>query len=436
MRLLHLLWPHLPLSLARSRLAPESPSTGPNTVRSGSWPSGPVVLGGQPWTDGIVIDADPLARSLGVRRGIPLGSAHRLAPEATFLDPEPDADRDAVEAACDRLAAFSPGIAGTSDIVDPAFGRLAVHVDGLERLWGPEEVLVARIREALAPLLPGPPRAGIAGTGFAATVAAAHAAEDGSPVLVAPGDDARFLAPFPARLLTHDPDVRARLSRFGLRTIGSVAGLPRSALVARFGDEGALLHARARGEETERFRPRRAAERMALGLPLEPPIEGLEAVRFVLRRLSATLADQLAARGRAAGVARLVVTCDPAFARRGTTAEVRIEQRLPEPTADAEAIERLLLARLERTPPTAAVMRLELELAMVEPATGQQLPLFTPQAARDARLDWQLARLAIAFGTDRVRRVMVTDPEAPIAEARWRWVPVAGASVVGEEGRP
>ena len=446
MRLLHLLWPHLPLRLARARLeipeipgtpgglttprTPGTPATLGSAAISGSWPPGPVVLGGQPWTDGTVIDADPLARALGVRRGIPLGSAHRLAPEATFLDPAPDADRDAVEAACERLAAFSPGIAGTSDVADPAFGRLAVHVDGLNRLWGPEEVLVVRIREALAELLPGPPQAGIAGTAFAATVAAAHAAGDGPPILVAPGDDARFLAPFPARLLTRDPDIRARLSRFGLRTIGSVAELPRSAVVARFGDEGARLHARARGEETERFRPRKTPERMVLGLPLEPPVEGLEAVRFVLRRLSATLGDQLQARGRAAGIARLVVTCDPTFARRGAATGLRIEQRLPEPTADAEAIERLLLARLEKAPPPAAVARLELELAMVEPATGQQLPLFTPQAARDARLDWQLARLAIAFGSDRVRRIEVTDPEAPLAEARWRWVPVAGAAVV------
>jgi protein ImuB len=428
MRLLHLLWPHLPLRLARSRL--ESPATGGT---SGSWPPGPIVLGGQPWTDGMVVDADPLARALGVRRGIPLGSAHRLAPEATFLDLEPDADRDAVEAACERLARFSPGIAGTSDVADPAFGRLAVHVDGLTRLWGREEDLVARIRDALAPVLPGPPRAGIAGTSFAATVAAGHMPEGASPTLVAPGDDERYLAPLPARLLTHDPDIRARLTRFGLRTIGSVAALPRSAVVARFGEEGARLHARARGEETERFRPRRAHERLVLGLALEPPVEGLEAVRFVLRRLAATLADQLAARGQAAGIARLVVTCDLAFARPGTPGELRVEQRLPEPTADAEAIERLLLARLEKAPPPAAVARVELELAMVEAAAGQQLPLFTPQAARDARLAWQLARLAIAFGADRVRRVEITDPEAPLAEARWRWVPVAGAAVVGED---
>ena len=429
MRLLHLLWPHLPLRLARSRLE----SSGSDGV-SASWPSGPIVLGGQPWTDGTVVDADPLARTLGVRRGIPLGSAHRLAPEATFLDLAPEADRDAVEAACERLAAFSPGIAGTSDVTQPAFGRIAVHVDGLTRLWGIEETLVARMGEALAPVLPGPLQAGVAGTSFAAFVAAAHAPAGGEPILVPPGDDARFLAPYPARLLTRDQDVRARLARFGLRTIGSVADLPGSAVVARFGDEGARLHARARGEETERFRPRRTPERLALALPLDPPAEGLDAVRFVLRRLAATLADQLQARGQAAGLARLIVTHDLAFARRGVPPGLHLEQRLPEPTADAEAIERLLFARLEKAPPPAAVARLELELARVEAATGQQLPMFTPQAARDARLAWQLARLAIAFGADRVRRVEITDPEATIAESRWRWLPVAGAAVTGEEG--
>jgi len=364
---------------------------------------------------------------------MPLGSAHRLAPEATFLDPDPDADRDAIERACRRLAAFSPGIAGTSDVTDGGFGRLVVQVDGLERLWGPEEVLVERIRAALGPALPGPPRAGIAGTGFAASVAALHAPGDGPPLLVPPGDEAPFLAPHPAGLLTRDPAVRARLARFGLRSIGQVAELPRSALVARFGEDGAVLAARARGEETERFRPRRSAERLALALPLDPPVDGLDAVRFVLHRLAAALGAQLAARGQAAAVARLVVRQDLAFARRGTAPEIRLEQRFPEPTADGEAIERLLFARLERTPPAAAVAGLELELAAVEPAAGQQLPLFTPQAARGARLDWQLARLAITFGTDRVRRVEILDPEAPLPEHRWGWRDVAGASVLGTQ---
>ena len=167
-----------------------------------------------------------------------------------------------------------------------------------------------------------------------------------------------FLAPHPSGLLTQDPDVRARLTRFGLRRIGAVAELDRTALVARFGEEGARIHARARGEELEPFRPRRAPERLRLALPIEPAVEDLEPLRFVLHRLAAALTGQLVARGLAASRARLHLDLDLAFARAGTPAELDVEQRFPEPTADAEAIERLLFARLERTPPPAAVARL------------------------------------------------------------------------------
>ena len=228
------------------------------------------------------------------------------------------------------------------------------------------------------------------------------------------------------------PDVRARLTRFGLRRIGPVAELDRSALVARFGEEGARIHARARGEELETFRPRRAPERLRLALPIEPAVEDLEPLRFVLHRLAGALTGQLAARGLAASRARLHLDLDLAFARAGTPAELDVEQRFPEPTAEAEAIERLLFARLERTPPPAAVARLALELDGTAPAAGQQLPLFTPQAARGARLEWQLARLALTFGEDRVRRVAITDPEAPLPETRWAWRSV----VSGERGVP
>jgi nucleotidyltransferase/DNA polymerase involved in DNA repair len=413
MRLLHLYRPHLLLDLARQRRS------------SGSWPAGPVVLGGQPWAAATVLDADPAARALGVRRGMALGSAHRLAPEATFLDPEPEADRAALEAAFERLAEFSPATAGSLDPGAVAFGLLEVQVDGLEALWGPEPVLVDRISAALVPLLAGAPRSGIAGTRFAATVAAAAAAP-GRLVAVPPGAEATFLAPLPASLLTPDDDVRARLRRFGLRRIGQVAELAVSALSARFGEEGARIGTRARGEETEPFRPRRAPERLRLALPIDPPVGELDAVRFVLRRLATALAANLVARGLAAARGRLALELDLAFARAGTPAELVVETRFPEPTADAEAIERLLLARLEPTPPPAPVARLELELSGAQPAAGQQLPLFVPQALHDARLGWQLARLAVTFGEDRVRRIEITDPEAPLPERRWTWRPVEG----------
>jgi protein ImuB len=404
---------------------------------SGSFPAGPIVLGGQPWIDRTVVDADPLARALGVRRGMPLGAAHRLAPEATFLDPSPEADAAAVEAAFERLAIFSPGLAGTADPADPAFGLLEIQVDGLARLWGDDPAIVARLTEAVGAVLPGPPRAGIAGTRFAATVAAAHALADGEagtrsvvPLVVPFGGEAAFLGPLPVMLLTRDPDVRARLLRFGLRRIDAVAALPRSALVARFGAEGARLHARANGEETDPFRPRRAPERLALGLPIEPPADDLEPLRFVLRRLAGALADQLIARGQAADQVRVRLDLD-AGRQPGAPPRLELAVRFPEPTGEAEAVERLVLAQLERHLPPAPVERLELELLGVRPAAGQQLPLFVPQAARDARLGWQLARLALAYGEDRFLRAELLDPDAALSERRARFRPAAVSEVGG-----
>jgi protein ImuB len=340
----------------------------------------------------------------------------------------------AAEGVFEALGRFSPSLAGSIDPLDAAFGQFELGIDGLTALWGPEPVLVERVAAALATALPGDsepllPRVGIAGTHFAATIAAV-AAGSGSPVIVPPGDEAAFLADRPSALLTTDPDIRARLARFGLRRIGVVADLPRSALVARFGEEGARLHARARGEETDPFRARHAPERLALALPIEPPVEELEPLRFVLHRLVAALAAQLTGRGLAADRAMLVTELDLAFAPAGTSPRMEVEQRFPEPTADPEAIERLLFARLEREPPPAAVARLDLELRGTVPAAGQQLPLFVPQAARTARLGWQLARLALTYGEDRVRRVAITDPEAPLPEQRWTW------RSVGLEGEP
>ena len=66
------------------------------------------------------------------------------------------------------------------------------------------------------------PRAGIAGTHFAATIAAVHA-RPGAPIVVLPGAETAFLADFPSGLLTTDPDVR-------LLTVSAKLGLTSSTL--------------------------------------------------------------------------------------------------------------------------------------------------------------------------------------------------------------
>jgi len=393
-------------------------------------------VGGKPWTNGSVLDASRSALELGVRLGMPLGAAHRLVPEARFLDPDPAADSSVFERALDRLAGFSPGVAAEADLMAPGFGRAEVQLDGLERLWGAELPMVGRIGAALAEMLPGSPLAGIGGTRFVAAVAAAQAGKEGVASghgtktgsgdrvrlrIVERGSDAGFLAPLSAAMLSRDPETRARLDRFGLRRIGQVAELPRSAVVARFGAEGELLAARARGEETDPFRPRRAPERLVLALPIEPPVADTEALRFVLHRLAAAFGDQLVARGAAAAHARLTLDLDGTFAAGDLPSAQVIDQRLPEPTSEGLAIERLLFARLEVAPPPAPVARIELELDDVAPDAGCQLTLFTPQTGRTGRLRWQLTRLGLRFGEQRVGWMEIVDSDAPLAEERWKW---------------
>jgi len=160
---------------------------------------------------------------------------------------------------------------------------------------------------------------------------------------------------------------------------------------------------------------------MAMSLPIDPPVSDVEGLRFVLHRLAAAFGDQLEARGAATSRARMTLELDLAFAVDGIPARITIDQPLPEPTSEGLAIERLLIARLEAAPPRAPVSRLELEIDDVAPAAGTQLSPFTPQTGRTGRLGWQLARLGLRFGEDRVGWMELDDVEAALPETRWKW---------------
>jgi nucleotidyltransferase/DNA polymerase involved in DNA repair len=408
MRLLYLDWPHLPLRLALGR-DPE--------------PEEAVVLGGRPWDPGPVLDRSPAAGALGVRRGQPLGTAHSLVPEARFLPLDPAGLADPFEAALDALSALAPAVEGEVDPADPRFGRVFIGIEGLGRLWGDEPALVRRAQAIVGPVLPGTPRVGIGNTRFGAAVVARIGG--GTIPLGGRREEAAFLAPLPLTLVPAEPGVHERLRVLGLETMGQLAALDHSAVVARFGSAGAEMHDLVRGMDRRPLRPRRPLERLVADVELEPPAEELEPLRFVLHHLCGTLCEQLTARG--AGAARVVLTLSLERSQYDQGPRtMTYEQALPEPSAAVELLERLLMARLEAELPSAPVGRLALQLDGTAPETGQQLTLFERQAAQAARLEWQLASLAIRFGEDRILRAVTADVEATLAEHRFTWHDAVG----------
>jgi protein ImuB len=408
MRLLYLGWPHLPLRLALGR----DPA-----------PQEAVILGGRPWDPGHVVDRSPGAGALGVRRGSPLGSAHSLAPEATFLPFDPAALAAPLDVALEALSGLTPAVEGDPDPASSAFGRVLLGIEGLARLWGDEPTIVGRALALVAPLLPGVPRTGIGNSRFGAEMAA----RAGGRTIPAGGDreEAAFLAPLPIGWLTDDRETLERLRVLGLTRIGELAALDRSAVIARFGELGGELHDLARGMDGRPLRPRRPVEHLRAEVELEPAVTELQALRFVLHHLCGSLCEQLSARGAGAGRATLSLWLED-VGRRGRPVVLRYEQPLPEPAAAADLLERLLMARLEAAPPDRPLARLCLELDGAAPEAGQQLTLFSPQLARAARLEWQLAGLAIRFGPDRVLRASLGDHEARLAEQRFSWHPAVG----------
>src|SRR5215213_4510560 len=114
MRLLYLDWPHLHFRLAAEEMRRTAPTEQLPEL---------VVVGGQPWDSGFVVDCSPAAAKLGVRRGQALGTAHKLVPEARLVAGDPAAAGDRFEAALETLASFTPSLEADADPAVDAFGR-------------------------------------------------------------------------------------------------------------------------------------------------------------------------------------------------------------------------------------------------------------------------------------------------------------------------
>ena len=208
-----------------------------------------------------------------------------------------------------------------------------------------------------------------------------------------------------------------------------------SALIARFGEEGGRLHARATWPG-DRAVPGAPCDRSASRSRCRSSRRSRTSSRSGSSSIgwSAALTAQLTARGLAADRAILALELDLAFAPNGTAPRIEVEQRFPEPTADAEAVERLLFARLEREPPPAAVQRLELELRGDDtgrrPATAAVRA--SGRADRPARLAARTARADLRGGSGQAGRDRATRKRRfPRTAGRWRGV---GLGNVGPEG--
>src|SRR5215217_5056292 len=337
---------------------------------------GPVALAPEPGREPLIGEASAAAEAQGVKAGLRLGEALARCPALRLVSPDPAGAADQ----WDRVLAALEGIGAAVESERP--GVACFDASGLLNLHGGLDGVLATTRRALGV----PARLGVASSRFAAVAAASRArprrAEvapgGGSPQAGArrparalrPGRRARdplaaYLAPLPITLLGTREETAALpepLERFGIRTLGELAALPRDALADRFGAAGPLARDLARRERRGRT------------------------FRAVV--LSAALVE-------------------------GGTWRLRMTFR--EAHADPRRMRLALAPRLAELPAPADVLRLRVE-GLGPPAGLQRSLISEPAAIRAARLREAVRQARAVAGPDAALRIVPVDPDSRVPE--------------------
>ena len=206
--------------------------------------------------------------------------------------------------------------------------------------------------------------------------------------------------------------------RWGLKTLGDLAALPSADLFERLGASGLMLQRLARGEDDRPLVPDPVENPLEASLALEWPIEGLEPLSFVLRRLFETLCARLE-RGRV-GAAVLHVRLWL------VTREVHARTlQLPAPLRDPRVLCTLVLLDLESHPPSAGIDRVAIVVDPV-PTRVLQFSLLERALPSPEQISTLLARLAALMGEGRCGAPALVDSHKPEAFEMRPFNPGAG----------
>ncbi len=207
----------------------------------------PVIVGGQPNQRGVVTAASYEARKFGVHSAMPLRTAGRLCPHAVYLDGHHAKYSEWSDRVAAILAKFSPIVEMVS--IDEAY----LDLSGTERLHGPPLAATDKLLRAITRTTGLPCSGGLATTRLVAKVASDQAKPRGL-LWVAPGSEARFLAPLSVRKIPGIGEVTERALRaLSVETVEQLAAQPLEKLEKVFGQWGTALYRKARGGDSYEF---------------------------------------------------------------------------------------------------------------------------------------------------------------------------------------
>ncbi|TMG37934.1 MAG: hypothetical protein E6H92_07345 [Chloroflexi bacterium] len=369
----------------------------------------PLVLGGLAHERGSVQAASAEARAMGVVEGMALSQAEQCCPEAVFLPVDPDATATVQRLLLSTLYALTPEVSTQDE------GCAYIQLDGLALTWPDRRRLLETIAQRVASALDVVPAIGLAVNLFVSRLAAG-AAGPGKPVVVEPMATASFLQPMSIDVLPLEDDLREYLGLLGIRTVGALTSISRTAFRRQFGVKALPAYDLACGSDARRLTPWRPPARIEADMPLDPPVDDIQALQFMARALTDRIAEALRAQGL--GTRLVLIRLGQVDA-----SPIQVSARFTYPlTAAADLFDRIrprvLHARI-----TAPLERITLMARRLGPAHVRQPGLLVRRDGFRESLADAVLRLQEEFRPDLVQRATLLTGVAPLPGKRIRWQP-------------
>jgi DNA polymerase IV len=296
----------------------------------------PLIVGGDPHGRGVVATANYVARQFGIHSAMSCAEALRRCPQAVFVRP-----RKGV------YSTYSKAVWETVRQVVPTVERTGLD-EGYLDLGGVAEDFGAarRVAEAVQTAVRGATSL-TCSLGVSSCKVVAKIASDqrkpGGLVVVRPGREAEFLAPFDVRRLPGvGPRAETRLRAAGIETVGALAQLSDERLGTLLpGRVGKLLRDRARGIDPRGLETQTQRVSISQEETFALDIADVAQLRAELRPMADALAEYLRKDGETARTVTTKVRY-PDFAIRSRSTS------LPVGTDDADRIWELACALLDR----------------------------------------------------------------------------------------
>ena len=353
-------------------------------------------------TDGFVQAASPAAEAHRVHPGQTAREAIGRCPTLAVLEARPARYQavweDILRAVEQAVFTFEPTEQGV----------IYVAIDELLPIHGSIDAAMDHVLASVAPALE--PRVGVAGTRFGAMLAARRARAHGGEVI--PAEElSDFLAAQPVGTLPVSADMHRRLKVLGLETLGELTALPRSAMAAQFGPEGALAWRLAHGDDRQPLRPQRRGMRLVERLGFETPLASRQALIAAWEQTVSRLVRQRGFQGLAARQAEV-----NAATERGRQWSRTVTFK--EPLANSRRIWSALRSVLEEAEFPGPLSEVVVELHGLEPVQGHQLAIPSARSLLRSRLEEALRQLKARYGYCPIGRVVEVEPWNRVPERR------------------